>query len=239
MSAVTLSDILGATYSNKEAAVALGHGSFNDFKRNLQRGDEPKDRLVILPRNTGAAGVAGEFRYAHILEFAIHMHVGAVYSRDCAKAVCFALFRRLMHNDTGLKTISSLDREAQDAVMHHGSFDRDEDPYDVGKFVDFATLFLAENAISRDGANRTYALFDTRKILHDNHSLVLANGGAGLAESHDRLLRLVTEGASDERTREMLEDSARCPGVLDLTGALASIDRNLKRVLTARRLMGG
>lgn len=238
MANAALNEILGETFANQDVAFALDHWNFADFKRNLQRGEGPKDRLVILPRNTGSAGVGGEFRYAHIIEFAIHMALGPVYSRECAKAVCFSLFRRLMHNDTGLAKFNALSREQQDALRFGSTFEAEDDPFQLSWFVDFPRVFLTDDLISRDRSARTYALFDVRKILHDTHSLILTDGSTSLADAHDRLTRLVLDGVSDDRTRQRFEDDVRAPGILDLTSMLAVIDERLRVRLAARQLRG-
>lgn len=225
--------VLDATFTSADAAFALQHGNFGDFRRNLTRGDG----FLRLPRATGPGAAGGDYRYGHLVEMLVHMHVASAFSREVAKNVTIALFSRLKHNDTGLRSFNELSREDQEAVRHGSQFTEEDDPSDLYWFVEFPHLVLNGDIISRNPASPTFVVFDPNRIIHDLE-VILARGTDSLADIHSRMVRLSTAGYSDETTRQMVADSAQIPGILNLTGLLVRLDYLLGIRLNAKRPIG-
>ena len=98
-----LDKVLKTTYSAKDCAFALQHGAFSKFRNDLTR-----NKRLFLPRRASAGPGGGEYRYAHILEMAIHMTIGSVRNGHIARSVLWGLVDTLRDNNYGLKKINAM-----------------------------------------------------------------------------------------------------------------------------------
>lgn len=234
-------DILDATYSTQDTAFALQHGNFGDFRRNLSRMTGDSGRLPlfqVLPRHAVSGAGGGEYRYGHIVEFALHMHLGAAFTREIAKWVIVSGFRRLKDNDTGLAKFNGLSAEDQQVVWHGRTFTQGEDWYGLSWFVDFPHLVLGADIVSRDENDPMFWVFNPASARATFDELILAKGTDSLLEAHRALIKLETAGAMNEMTRQLVVDRCHVLGLVNITSILNRLDFLLSIRLRPRKPIG-
>jgi hypothetical protein len=223
-------EVMNTEYSHQDAAFALEHGNFGDFQRNLAKGE-----FLVLPRQT-SPGPGSKYRYGHLVELSLHMYIGAAYGRETAKNVVWALFSRLVHNDTGLKRFNALERADQDAVRAA------EQDFAEEKFRNFAwhvavpNLVFHADIISRDLASPTFLIFSPHRVM-GSHDVSLVDGSTTFKGGHEHLLKTLA-GQGDRDYAEMIRSSLHTVGNINLTSILTRLDRLLGLRLRARGGLG-
>ena len=229
--------ILRATYSAKDCAYALQHGAFSNFRRDLTRGGH-----LFFPRKTSPGPGGGEYRYAHIVEMAIHMTVGTYRDRHLSRAVVWGLFNLLCGNNYGNKKLNADTNEVRNLILFGGSDFEEGDfppytPKEATRLVDFAAYFLGEDFISRDPEQPTFLVYDNAANKAGAADVELIPDMT-LSEAHLRIVKLKTQYVADAQVEAMhREESADMP-ILNLTDLLCQIDHRLKFRLDAQVIRG-
>ncbi len=228
----TMSTLLTASYTTQDAAFALQHGNFADFRRNLMRGE-----FLLLPRHSIPGRAGGEYRYGHILEMALQIHLGSTFTKEVAKTIIWGMLDRLKSNDTGLRKFNLLSREDKEAVMHGSEFSRDDDKFNLSWFVEFPMLVLGPDLVSRDAAKPTFFAFRPGHT-HRKTPVLMLDGEANLQKVHAELVEMETRGAADDFTRQTLADACHVPGLVNLTAIMLRLEYLLSVRLRAAGPIG-
>lgn len=230
-------EILKATFSAQDCAFALQHGAFTSFRRDLTRG-----RHLFFPRKTSSGPGGGEYRYAHVVEMAIHMTVGSYRNRHLARSVVWGLDNLLQGNDYGCKKLNADTNDIRNLIMFGGSgFEEDDfpphSPRDATRLVDFAAYYLGEDFISRDPEQPTFLIYDNAAH-KEGAAVVELISDMTLYEAYLRIVKLKTRYAGDAQMQAARREESTDMPILNLTDLLCQIDHRLKFRLDAQAIRG-
>ncbi|MBO9422329.1 hypothetical protein J7481_22655 [Labrenzia sp. R4_2] len=230
-------EILTATYSAKDCAYALQHGAFSNFRRDLTRGGH-----LFFPRKTAPGPGGGEYRYAHILEMAIHMTIGSYRDRHLARSVVWGLHNLLQGNEYGCKKLNADTQENRNIIWFGGSDFEENDfpphtPHDATRIVDFPSYYLGDDFISRDEDQPIYLIYDNAAHKAGAADVELIPDMT-LKEAHQRIVKLKTQYAANAETEAMRREESSDMPILNLTDLLSAVDQRLKLRLDAQAIRG-
>lgn len=219
-------DIFTSRYSQSDAAFALDHGNFSEFRRTIAKGN-----FQLLPRHS-APGPGAEYRYGHLVEMAVFMSLGAAHTKETAKSVLvYGLSDALWVARAKYNAMSPDEQEAIDSCQ---SFHMSDDPMQFSWFVDFPKLTFSNEAFSRDPAKPSFWIFNPAH-LHSRGDVRRVLGDLSLAQLHATVVKMTTEGAMNEEVSAMLARNCDVPGVVNVTAILNRLERRLQTLLAARK----
>lgn len=232
-----LEDIMKSTYTAQDCAVALQHGSFSRWRRDLTRSN-----ALLFPRKTSSGPGGGEYRYAHIFEMAVHL---AVSNRrtPIGRNIVGGLTWLLMGNGYGLKKLNAMTDEARRDFWRAASNFEDADfptygPREFASFVEAPHIYLGSDFISRDVNAPTWLIF--KPSFHENRlsTEVELIDDMKLSEVRKRVFKLLSRdvSATDWRFMEIIDEECDDLPVLNLTSVLSRVDARLKRLLAAKTI---
>lgn len=226
-----LNEIMGADYSPQDVAFALNHHNFGEFRRTLS-----KSSFESLPREV-KPGPGALYRYAHVVESAVLMHVGSAFTLRKASHAVHGLFDKLIGNEYGNAKINELPKKEREVVLMHSTFSSQDDTWGFGRIVDYPQIYLGADFISRDLTKPTFLVFTP--LQETSREVDLLDGSVALSEMYAKYLDRVSEYAVDERTASALREDYGIPGVVNLTNMLVRMDERLSIRLLARELKAG
>lgn len=228
--------ILNATYSAADVAHALQHQSFANFQREVGRSG-----ALLLPRRRGTGPGAANYRYPHLVELAFLIRVAYGRGRAGARAAFWGLLLLLQEQAVAkMNTMSSEERRA--ILTHRMEFEEGEypagAPHELGRAVEFPSVYFGADFLSRDPENPTFFMFDPQPFPDAPARGMLLTGTVTLADAHQQLANMktgnVAKGENDSWAREPADDMP----IINLTTMLARIDDRLALRLKSREMRG-
>lgn len=233
-----LDRILKATYSAQDCAFGLQHPNLSVFRRDLARGEG-----FYFPRKSSAGPGGGEYRYAHILEMAIAMAMWSTRKPPIARQIVAGLDALLRGNDYGCAKLNAMPSDERNAIFNGGSGWEEQHfqpgmPRDNTSLVDFPSVYLNEDFISRDVERPTYLIFDPtpdKSMIRTDVDII---ENMSLTEARKRIFEMRARYAADDRYRERIDEDCDDLSVLNLTTMLVRIDKRLELRLKASEIRG-
>lgn len=233
--------LLKQTYTTADAAAALRHPNFGDFRKNLERLG-----LMVLPRHAQPGPGGGQYRYTHIAEMALQLELARFGRKTASGAI-----RTAFHAMDWTHQVNELPPDIRQLVFHGCSFKREEDPFEFGRYVDFPNETLPQHFKHRDPANPVFWMFDANRMIQaaetgvpggDYFAVVWGEDPAHqptLAAAHEALIINAQRAFGDPDDRELVREDLSAVGIVNVTTVLRFLDERLAFRLRVRELRGG
>lgn len=238
----TLARILAEKYSPRDVAFAVNSATFNTMRADLARPTgQHGNPALLLPQLSGRGKRGGTYRYGHVFELALHRYLAQTKTE--VRSIFWSALKG--NSPWALRAIEKLNRlPAADrrAVLAGGSFTREDDPWELSWWVDFAPLTFGADVLPRDSKNPLFWLVKLRHYVADEGdegvmaTLVELDGSTPLAATTERITQALCDGAADNETRAMLAEQRHATLLINVTDLLNTIDSRLALRLRARDL---
>lgn len=224
-----LDQLMNETYTAAEAAAALGHGNFGDFRRNAKRDD-----LFVIPQRE-----ATRYEYANLFEMACQMVISTLHTRETGKNFSFTLFRyfeRRVHTTADWqKAFPSIDSRL--AIDFGDGEDQVVDKYRLGQFLVAPALLLGADVISRDADRHTHAAYILKRINFTQDGLFLVSDEETTLKSlREKATKVARADFVNERQAYDAAYNAVGLGLIDLTEIANRLDEQLAYIVGSRRV---
>ena len=237
--------ILMESYTPRDAADAIGTRRFDQLRTNLARPVGPSQMpSLLLPQYSGSGKRGLVYKYGHIFELAVHRYLTEL-SKSQVRAILFQAFNRSLWSQRVLDKINQLNADDKHVVLRGGSFSREEDPFQFGRFVDFAPITFAPDVLSRDPNKPLFWIAKARSVVEGGGvesvmcDFVEVDGDETLVEGWQKFIAATTAGSVDAETAALLTETAHGPVLINVTAILNAIDSRLAFRLRARQLGAG
>lgn len=241
--------IFGATYSARDAAYACNIHDFRNFKGNLTKEARDGVPVLLIPPKEARSGRAGsDYRYANIVELALHRYL-AGFTREETRAIVWSAFLHLQREMA--EAINPLPDKDREIILASGSSVDPEDPYAVrlAKLIDYPAIGFREAVLSRNPEKPTLWLVRVRGVrLANNRQSTpeaeitwIRDGSISAVDAWRQFEAKGLEGIrrDDHEARALVSERLLAPVMVNVTEIMRRVDDRLALRLRARELGAG